>query len=319
MAFTIYCDDINEADWFIELHFRLRGSTIERIRTRGQNPEVIEQLIAYDRPDIIVLDDEKPILVLEKTREVPTGHNVGQRMARLVRAVEFGIPTICFLPFEARKHGRYDNICYINTRLLEAFERMWQLHDTPVLAVDWICDTDGELVIDGSENDFVKIVITKILESHLEGRQLDLTLFRENQKAESRRRMLLNPTYLLPPPSISIESTATVLQTYPLLNGGSSAELFSQRRETVLYMIGMTEDNCRREDPYTGMQFIYDYMHCRDGRRPSEKYRNLCLHFPNIRRELWESNNPNRPDRKSSNWYLTANALIFADGVANLR
>ena len=42
----------------------------------------------------------KVLLVVKKTREVPTGHNVGQRMARLIRAVELGIPTIYFCPFK---------------------------------------------------------------------------------------------------------------------------------------------------------------------------------------------------------------------------
>lgn len=319
MVFSIYCDDINEFDWFVELNPCLAESNCFLIKRRGQNLEIIEQLICYDRPDIILLDDDKPILVLEKTSEVPTGHNVGQRMARLVRAVECGVPALLFLPFEAKKHGDHDNICYINTRMLEAFEQMWELHDTPVLAIDWICDSSGELIVTGSENNLVKTVISEILKAHLDGNQLDLTLFREHQKEESRRRMLFNPIYSKPPPSISIQSTAEILRTYPLLNRGSFTKKFSRRLETVVYSIGMTERSCRREDPYTGMQFIYDYIYCRDGRKPSEKNRNLCLRFPNIRREVWESNNPNRQDRKSSNWYLTANALIFDDDTLNLQ
>ncbi|MFL6318179.1 MAG: hypothetical protein ACJ73C_15780, partial [Nitrososphaeraceae archaeon] len=57
--------------------------------------------------DIILVEDEVPKLILEKTREVPTGHNVGQRFGRLVNAAEEGVMVIFFLPFIARKHGKY--------------------------------------------------------------------------------------------------------------------------------------------------------------------------------------------------------------------
>ena len=49
---------------------------------------IIQKLLKYDRPDIILVKEGVPKLVIEKTREVPTGHNVGQRFARLVNAVE---------------------------------------------------------------------------------------------------------------------------------------------------------------------------------------------------------------------------------------
>jgi hypothetical protein len=52
---------------------------------------------------------------------------------------------------------------------------------------------------------------------------------------------------------------------------------------------------------------------------PSQKNKNLILHFPNIRKKFWLEKNPNDNSRKSCNWYLVANALIFSDGVLILR
>ena len=94
--YNIYSDNLIEADWFKSLNKKFSDSKVALIKSRGNNLPIIEKIISYDRPDIILLKNNKPLLVVEKTREVPTGHNVGQRMARLVRSVELNIPTIFF-------------------------------------------------------------------------------------------------------------------------------------------------------------------------------------------------------------------------------
>ena len=81
--YTIYSDNLIEADWFKSLNKKFSDSKVALIKSRGNNLPIIEKIISYDRPDIILLKNNKPLLVVEKTREVPTGHNVGQRMARL--------------------------------------------------------------------------------------------------------------------------------------------------------------------------------------------------------------------------------------------
>ena len=40
---------------------------------RKNNPEYIQKLLKYDRPDIILVKEGIPKLVIEKTREVPYG------------------------------------------------------------------------------------------------------------------------------------------------------------------------------------------------------------------------------------------------------
>ena len=97
---TIFYDAPHEHDWFKSLDPRLKNIQSKKILSRGSNkPEIVNELILYDRLDIIFLLDDKPVLVLEKTEEVPSGHNVGQRIGRLARAVELGVPIIKFFPF----------------------------------------------------------------------------------------------------------------------------------------------------------------------------------------------------------------------------
>ena len=84
---TIYSDNLIEADWFQNLSPEFKDTKTELIKQRNKNIPIINELVDYDRPDIILLDqNQKPLLVLEKTAEVPTGHNVGQRIARLVKS-----------------------------------------------------------------------------------------------------------------------------------------------------------------------------------------------------------------------------------------
>ena len=117
----------------------------------------------YDRPDIILVKDDVPKLVIEKTREVPTGHNVGQRFARLVNAVENGVPIIFFLPFKATKHGKHQGVCAIPIRLFDAIDRMEEIHNVDTLITSWDTDKDDELLVDGTENNYLDKIIHELI------------------------------------------------------------------------------------------------------------------------------------------------------------
>jgi hypothetical protein len=281
---------------------------------------VVDELVTYDRPDIILLLDGRPVLVVEKTREVPTGHNVGQRVARLVRAVEEGIPTLAFFPFDARKHGTYTNICNLNIRLLKAFERMTEIHSTPILAVNWGCDEHGELIDDGSENRYIAMIVNDFLASGLRPDCHEIKRQIKIMEDEYRARLVRYPKYgQSPGDSLTFMSTLDLLREVDGVLPRSAHATLSGRRESAVYTIKMTPGNCRREDPYTGTQFIYDYLWCRSGPKPEDKHSNLVLRFPLIDRRRWHEANPNDRSRKSCNWYLTANAMWFSDGLEVLR
>jgi hypothetical protein len=319
MELTAHCDDLNEFDWFVGLHPFFKAARFARILQRGANPAIVDSLIAYDRPDVILVADGRPVLVIEKTREVPTGHNVGQRMARLVRAVESGVPTVKFFPFDARKHGKHSGVCFLNPRILAAFERMWSIHDTPIVAVNWPADSYGELVDDETADSELVELLDGYVATGFDGGCEAMQSARERQALEYRRRCEDDPRYAAPPKSLTIERTSEYLDRLKGEDWSALSERLAEFEETVVYTIGMTEASCRREDPYTGTQFIYDYLYCRSGPSVDEKVRNLVLHFPRIRTAVWAGKNPNDPNRKSCNWYLTATAQVFADGYSLLR
>ena len=319
--YTVYSDNLLEAEWFIALDTRLDGARVEILGPRGSHPDAINDLLVYDRPDIILCKDANPVLTVEKTREVPTGHNVGQRVARLVRSLEFGIPAIKFFPFDARKHGRHSSICSLNVRLLAAFERMTHIHQVPMLACNWPADANGELMIDGSENERISELVSSFLSAGCSSWWPEAEQQLELLSKEYAERVAAYRNYANPPKSVVIGASRDLYRRFTefeYLTIDEQQDLFGCE-ETVLYTIGMTPEKSRREDPYTGTQFIYDYAWCRNGARPENKSRNLVLRFPEISRDTWLRNNPDDSARKSSNWYLTANALLFSDGAIFLR
>ena len=162
---VIFCDAKHEGLWFRDLSPLLSDASFETIGGRGTNPPIIEKLIYYDRPDIILLYDGEPVLVLEKTSEVPSGHNIGQRLGRMVRALEYEVPAIMFMPFDSMKHGKFSSLCNLNARVLEGYLRMWDIHSTPALAVNWPSDSDWELITDGSEDDGISAVVHDFIQS----------------------------------------------------------------------------------------------------------------------------------------------------------
>jgi hypothetical protein len=318
-SLTVYSDNAIEAAWFKNLHPIFENAKTETILGRGKNCSVVENLIQYDRPDIILMSRDKALLVVEKTREVPTGHNVGQRVARLVRAIENNVPTIKYFPFDAKKHGKYAGLCNLNIRLLLAFDRMWKIHRTPIIALNWKSDADGELIDDGSEDDEIRVVIKNYVESSFDRDCPTFDQIKVNNDAEYTRRLGKKKAYGDPPPSVQLIPTKIYLNQ--IRGRLTSKDIISLEThdESLIYSIKMTESKCKRQDPYTGMQFIYDYIYCRRGINPKEKHTNLILQFPDIRKAVWLKNNPDNAHTKSCNWYLVANALVFANGALVLR
>lgn len=314
MAYQIWGDNENESRWFKSLDPRLESAEIKNIGKRGSNTELIDALVIYDRPDIILIKDENPLLVLEKTAEVPTGHNVGQRVARLVRAAEHAIPVLFFLPFDARKHGVHTGICSLNTRLLKAMLRMSEIHETPVLAVEWPSDPQsGELIIDGTQDAQISRLVSGMLDSFPEKWN---EVANEHALWLSNQLEIRNAKY---PPYRKLPSSAKFHITDDFLsNLKFSTKKYSKllrRKQSLVYKMDMTPEACRREDPYTGTQFIYDYGWLREGPKPSQRSVNLLLHIPGVTVKRWNEANPNDPLRKSSNWYLTADGIVLKDGI----
>ena len=144
--FTILYDEPQEAEWFRTLDPRLANATEVAI-TDAQLWPSVQRVLLYDRPDIVLLDGETPILVVEQTVEVPSGHNVGQRFARIAAAAEAGVPVLYFGPYAARKHGGITaGPRYVNVRLFQALDALVRTRDTAVTAINWPVDDRSKSV-----------------------------------------------------------------------------------------------------------------------------------------------------------------------------
>lgn len=99
-------------------------------------------LVEYTRPDFILTIDGEPVLSVEVTTEVPTGHNLPQRYACLLRAAELGVPSLYYYPEYSRKTtGISDKTLYLNVRTPLAQLRMGKIFDVPLLSMFWPTDS----------------------------------------------------------------------------------------------------------------------------------------------------------------------------------
>ena len=283
--YQIIFDAFQEAKWFQKLSSAFDEAELLSINETATQPEV-KRLIRYDRPDIILLRDGEAVLTLEKTTEVPTGHNIGQRFARIVCSAEEGVPVIYFLPFVAMKHGEYSNPCWLNARLIPAMNKLAEIHNIPVIAVDWECDEDFELIRNGTQDNFLKRILQRLTDSNFDFNIPEVKEASEKMKEKYEEAIERNKGYSAPPSSVKIISTSVYLGK--LKSNFQTVKVpsyFTSRKKTLIYKIGM---KYVRSDPYTGMQLIYDYMYARKGPTPRDRHMNIVLSMPNISRSLWE-------------------------------
>ena len=208
-------------------------------------------------------------------------------------------------------------MCTINTRLIRAMLRAGEVHDCPVLAVNWPSDDDGELVINGVENLELSKLISATLDLR-EGLANDaLDLYKTTMELQLKQREDAYPPYRSLPKSAQVHKTQHFLEKLGFAQLADASHLLT-REESLIYKMEMTPEKCKRQDPYTGMQFIYDYAWLRQGPSPRNRSKNLVLHVPLVNMETWLQNNPEDYNSKSCNWYLTADAIVLSDGILHL-
>lgn len=307
---TIYGDDAQEALWFQSLTPMLE--TAERKLLNTDVPTEVESLLEYDRPDIILVKDSEPVLVLERTSMVPTGTNISQRFGRLIRAVEEGVPAVMYQPFKARKHGEHSSICWANARDLWAMSKATKFHDAPFWAIEWPSDDDGELLTDGTEDKYVSDFIEAFINSSYDTDNMEdeKDLIRQRMKDAYNTSRSKTNSYKTLPRSVDMVDTADVVD-------GDFPNYMNERDETIVYDVGLSESSLPREDPYTGAQFVYDYGWCRDGPSVQDRTRNLVINVTKLTAEEWCTLVDNDPDLKRSLWYELADAFTFKDTVVS--
>ena len=309
--FTILYDEPQEAEWFRSLNTGLADAR-EMAITDARRWQSMQDVLSYDRPDIILVDGDTPILVVEETVEVPSGHNVGQRFARIVAAAEAGIPSLYFGPYVAKKHGGITaGPRYMNVRLFHALNAVERITGTAVTTINWPIDVRFEVRRDQAKDADVREYVATFLafyasEPNLSRVNEDLLLSDIHRRMVAERdtfatTSIHNPQqYDSPPPSVEILTLSEFTQRH--------GELYGKRQsvaELVIYKVGMTNI---RSDPYTGMSMLYRYLYVLED--PS---RALVLWFPNITEMMWRAAaaSGNRKDVRL--FRVAADAILFAD------
>ena len=308
MSYTIFYDAYQEAEWFRGLSLHLKDAKLKPINGVGE--EGLVSLLRYDKPDIILYEGHTPRLSLEKTSEVPTGHNIGQRFGRIVCAAEENVLGIYFGPFLAKKHGKYASKCWINVRQLEAMLKLHKFHNVPSLAINWRCDADAELVRDGSESKELAVLINELIESGWNHKIPGVRLIEQEMNEEIKSGIKRYARYGGPPDSAKIIKTEAYLHD-SRLNGYKFPKNFIDRHESLHYVVGMKAG--LRSDPFTGTQLIYDYLYCRTGSTKTERSRNLVMEIPDLDLADWNAvTNVERKDKRLL--VMFPDLLILKDG-----
>ena len=313
--FTILYDEPQEAEWFRNLNIGFASAKEEAISNARLWPGV-QDVLLYDRPDIVLLDSEMPILAVEETVEVPSGHNVGQRFARIAAAAQAGVPFLYFGPYVAKKHGgRTAGPRYMNVRLFHALEALERTRSTAVTTIKWPVDERFEVRRDKAKDNDVRDYFETFLA--LYANQPNLSQLNQGLlRSDIHRRMVAdrntfaetsirNPgQYNAPPPSVNILSLPEFRERH-----GQIESALQSATELVVYKIGMTNI---RADPYTGMAMLYRYLYILEN--PS---RVLVLWLPNITEAMWRqiAVNTNRKDVRL--FRIAADAILFADNLVS--
>ena len=299
-------DEPQESAWFRSLDPRLSQIPMARIGDTAESSKV-KQVLSYDRPDIVLIDGEQPILSIEETIEVPSGHNVGQRFARLAAASEASVPALYFGPYVAKKHGGITaGPRYVNLRLFKALDRMIEVTGSAVVTLNWPVDQNYEIRRDPSKDKYVKEFMTFFLNEYYKVgfNGINNSILRSDVFAQAiaRRTEFIETKirrkddYEKPPNSVEILNQHQFSRRFQIISDSS---------EVLVYRVGMRKI---RSDPYTGMAMLYDYLYVKENNRA------LALWFPEISLRDWESAALNKK-RKDIRLYLhSADMIIFSDG-----
>lgn len=197
--------------------------------------------------------------------------------------------------------------------------RASDIHGSLLLPVNWPADDYGTLVIDDSEDLELAGLVCETLDVHENktAARPKAIAHRKELESDMSRRLVKYPAYDRPPTSVKVFETSEFLKRLPF-DARVASERIRSRPKSMVYKMDMAPEKCKRQDPYTGMQFIYDYGWLRTGPSPAERVGNLLLHAPKVSMSEWLEANPEDYTSKSCNWYLIADGIILSDGMISI-
>lgn len=331
----LWYHDLNEVD---PMHSWLKNSpslisSCDRKHYDECSYSKVLALVEYTRPDFILTIDGEPLLSVELTTEVPTGHNLPQRYACLLRAAELGVPSIYYYPEYSRKTtGVSSKPLYLNVRTPLAQLRMGKIFDVPSLSMFWPTDpatnfptsditkhaqlarlveytkklydtTGGKLKL--SDPEVVKI--TKQMEEKSVPVRPSSYVRNTSYRAVFPEGNVFTSEIagksIDPPPSCRIETTKNLLSTLYLALGkrmpkstNSRLNRILSRENTFVYKGTCTKNKTGPEHPYPGYLTLLDILYLRkeNGQTTRDRIMNLAFELP-MQLEVFRENAFNRP------------------------
>lgn len=306
--FTVFCDDYQEGIWFKRLDPHLSDARLSIIPASRSNISAhgLDGVLKYDRPDIILWDHKRPVLVLERTTEVPSGHNAGQRYGRLLAAAEERIPVVYICPYMAYKHGGITaGPRYMNLRLFYSLKNISEQFNTAVTTINWPVDSRCELLKTEEKDARVKEYLKQffsyydangskglteyIRESDFQAEQYQEQVWFAKHNVRSPQR------YSSPPKSVELLSPKEFRRR-------CGEDVAIPDRKILVYHVGM---RYVRPDPYAGMAALYKCLYGQDGAF-------LVLRFERIRQSSWYQQKAKNKTYRMFKQF--ADAIWFQDG-----
>lgn len=313
-------------------------------------------LIEYTMPDFIITIDGNPILAAEVSRENPSGHNIPQRFACVVRAAELGVPNLMYFPVCSRRTSSDPNPRYLNVRVPIAQLRMSKIYNVPCLTMNWPVGPDNlpssDIRVHQPLADFVEHAIRIGIEGKLldnndtfvksvlaDMRSLCMPRIASSYPENSSYRMakpngeqfsyaLINMS-VDPPPSCEVCETASFLrQQFSRANkrvpSSKKLEPIKARPYTFIYKGTANSSNTGPEHPYPGYLTLLDILYLRTpgGQTQHDRDMNLAFYLP-ITLNAFKENAINRPVglnilMEFADLILLDDALVLCGWMRNL-
>ena len=289
VEFEIWCDNLTEGKWLKGLVPGLMNVPLHKIKHQlTRNPSYIQSLLKYDRPDNIIVYRNKPILMVEKTEDTPSGHRAGQRFARFVNASEEDVPSVYFVPKTKWKEGDGGPRNF-DVRTVKALLRMMDIHQVPSLTIFWPVDQSYEVIKEDRAFAELRSYVNRIIEFALNGgAKSRMRLQRETENIKRQMEEYVRTQPIHASKRFNVISTRWFIQYlkgkkfdyFPNLN------FLGKKRNTLLYIAG-TKAKPIRSDPYAGYLLVLDYYHARKGISTSDPIMNIAIEWPYASYAIW--------------------------------